>query len=116
MFERKLIVDALFDLYGKLLTDKQYDIMDLYCNMDYSLGEIAEILGISRQAVHDTVKKTEKALERYEEKIGMRSRLIENQQAFKSLLEAIECFEKTGDVAVIKKIKETVEQSIDSDA
>ena len=47
----------LFDAYGGLLTDKQQQALDLTYNEDYSLGEIAELLGISRQAVFENVRR-----------------------------------------------------------
>lgn len=66
-----MIVADLFAFYGELLTDKQKDILNLYCLEDFSLGEIAEDLSISRQAVHDAVKRSTKILESYEQKLGL---------------------------------------------
>lgn len=60
----------LFDCYGEMLTEKQRTIFALHCDQDLSLGEIAEELGISRQGVHDTLARTESALEAMEEKLG----------------------------------------------
>lgn len=66
---KNLNTGILLDLYGPLLTDKQLDIMRLYYYDDLSLGEIAGDLGISRQAVYDTVKKCEDAVNQYEDKL-----------------------------------------------
>ncbi|MGB9791669.1 MAG: YlxM family DNA-binding protein [Thermacetogeniaceae bacterium] len=64
----------LYDIYGNLLTPKQRDVIRLYYEEDLSLGEIAEELKISRQAVYDILKRSEQALERYEEKLGLLER------------------------------------------
>lgn len=61
----------LYDFYGKLLTPKQREVMRLYYEEDLSLGEIAEELKISRQAVHDILRRSEQALEKYEKKLGL---------------------------------------------
>jgi len=70
----------LFDFYGQLLTEKQIAILDMYVNNDFSLGEIAEDLGISRQGVHDTVKRSVKALEEYEERLGLVKRYMNQKE------------------------------------
>ena len=51
--EKNVTVSILLDLYGKILTEKQQDVLDLYYNENLSLAEIAEEIGITRQAVHD---------------------------------------------------------------
>ena len=71
----------LFDVYGCLLTDKQQQALALTYNEDYSLGEIAAMLNISRQAVFDSIRRGEELLQNYDEKLGLiaknrRERLI----------------------------------------
>ena len=61
----------LFDFYGELLNDKNKDIYSDYILNDLSLSEIALSRGISRQGVHDTIKRTTKRLYEYEEKLHL---------------------------------------------
>ena len=69
-------MNALFEFYAALLTDKQMNYIELYYADDYSLAEIAEEFGVSRQAVYDNIKRTEKILEAYEMKLHMYSDYI----------------------------------------
>ena len=71
MFEKIVKISILFDYYGKLLNKKQASIIELYYNQDLSLGEISEILNISRQGVHDILKRAENKLFEYENKLGL---------------------------------------------
>ena len=64
----------LFDYYGDLLTDRQKLCLDMHYNQDLSLGEIAEVLSISRQAVYDNLSRAEALLKNMEEKTGCVSR------------------------------------------
>jgi len=66
-------MNTLFEFYATLLTKKQMNYMELYYADDFSLGEIAEEFNVSRQAVYDNIKRTEKILEDYEYKLSMYS-------------------------------------------
>lgn len=63
-------VALLFDYYGDLLTSKQREYCDLYYNQDFSLSEIGEQVGISRQGVHDALSHAEAALAAFEQALG----------------------------------------------
>lgn len=69
--EKKIRYGNLFAFYGKLLTEKQYEMLYYYYLNDYSMVEIAENIKISRQAVYDTIKKSNKALDSYETKMEL---------------------------------------------
>ena len=63
-------ITLLFDTYGGMLTEKQREYLDMRYNQDLSLGEIAQMQGVSRQAVFDNLSRTEALLHRFEENIG----------------------------------------------
>lgn len=83
-------MNALFEFYAALLTDKQMNYIELYYADDYSLAEIAEEFGVSRQAVYDNIKRTEKILEDYEMKLHMYSDYIVRSEIFDEILERYE--------------------------
>ena len=66
----------LYDFYGELLTSHQKEIYEQFVLDDLSLSEIAEGAGISRQGVHDLVRRCQKALEEYEEKLRLVERFL----------------------------------------
>ncbi len=70
IFEQRMRLGRLFDIYGSLLTAKQRTCLSLYFYDDLSLSEISDELGVSRQAVHDLLKRVEQLLERYEASLG----------------------------------------------
>jgi len=81
---------VLFDVYEGLLTPKQRDVMDLYYNYDLSLAEIAEQYGISRQGVHDLIKRAEQTLKDAENKIGALKRWMTVEDILSSILKDME--------------------------
>ncbi len=71
MIEKKIRIGNLYDFYGELLTHKQKSVIELFCIQDFTLAEISEELKISRQAAFDSIKRSEKTLENYENKLGL---------------------------------------------
>ena len=67
--DKKIEISMLWQIYGALLTEKQKEYIDYYYNEDLSLAEIAQNDGITRQGVRDIIKKGEKKLFEYEEKL-----------------------------------------------
>ncbi len=80
----------LYDFYGGLLNESQEEVMKLYHEDNLSLSEIAAELGMSRQAVHYTLKKAENALEKYEQKLGLVSKYHENLHKGEEIIRAVE--------------------------
>lgn len=78
--EKIVQVALLFDFYGQLLTKKQMQIIDMYYSNDFSLSEISEQIGISRQGVYDTLKRAEKTLNNYEKKLGLVGRFLQQKE------------------------------------
>src|SRR5690554_3388219 len=71
MVDKTVRMNLLFDFYGQLLTDRQRRFFEMYYAEDLSLGEIAEHFDVSRQAVYDILKRSAKALESFEERLGL---------------------------------------------
>ena len=85
--EKSIHVSMLLEIYGKLLTDKQRDIVDLYYNDNLSLSEIAEELGITRQGVHNNLVDAENKLFDYEEKLMILKNRLEMQEKIEKIIE-----------------------------
>lgn len=92
--QKLLEISELFDFYGVLLTQKQNDIMDLYYNEDYSLGEISEYLQISRQAVYDSLKRAEKILRDYEIKLNLLNKFKNKNHLLNEFKKELDDFEE----------------------
>lgn len=75
----------LYDFYGPLLTDRQQELVRAYYLEDLSLGEIAGTQRVSRQAVHEQLRRALEALERYEERLGLVAEFLRRQAALEAL-------------------------------
>ena len=93
--DKTLHMTILFDFYGELLTAKQREYFDLYHNEDLSLAEIAQMVNISRNGVHDIIKRAEKILIDFEQKTGLVKRWMDTRG------------EITKALKIVKEIKQT---------
>jgi predicted DNA-binding protein YlxM (UPF0122 family) len=74
MIDKVTRVVNLYDLYGTLLTERQREMVEMYYFDDWSLAEVADHLGVSRQAVHDNIRRAEEQLEAYEKALSLLKR------------------------------------------
>ena len=101
-------MNALFEFYSTLLTEKQMNYMELYYADDFSLGEIAEEYEVSRQAVYDNIKRTEKILEEYEKKLHLYSNYVVRKEYLEQLQQYVqETYPKESE---IKKYIEQIQE------
>lgn len=100
-------ITILLDFYGDLLTEKQREIMEMYFNDDLSLAEISENNNTSRQAIHDIIKRCQKSLLDYEDKLGLMKANNDMKAKKKEIFSKIESLnEKIDDSELRNKIEE----------
>ena len=95
----------LYDFYGELLTEHQRNIYEGVVFNDMSLSEIAEEQGISRQGVHDLVKRCNKILAGYEEKLRLVQKFNQTKQMVEEIKELAGAYKRTGDKKLIDQIE-----------
>ena len=95
----------LYDFYGELLTEHQRNIYEGVVFNDMSLSEIAEEQGISRQGVHDLVKRCNKILAGYEEKLKLVQKFNQTKQMVEEIKELAGAYKRTGDKKLIDQIE-----------
>lgn len=83
--EKNIRLSLLFDLYGGLLSDSQFEVMVDFLNNDLTISEVAENRGITRQAVKDMVSKVEKKLENFEQKLHFMEKIERLEREIRSL-------------------------------
>lgn len=114
MLEKVSRMALLLDFYGGLLTDKQRRVFELYYDHNLSLGEIAEECGISRQAVHDLLKRSEKSLESYELRLGLLDKFQRNHRIIKEALNWLKTLPQDGQgVETIDRISNLLYEVMD---
>jgi len=92
--DKKVQISMLISIYGKLLTQKQFEFLDDYYNNDLSLSEIAENNDITRQAVRDIIKKGERKLFEYEEKLLFMKKTLNQEEKIQKVLSELTKIQK----------------------
>ncbi len=110
--EKHVVISMLIEIYGKLLTTKQCQVLNEYYNNDLSLAEIAENNNISRQAVRDLIKKGESKLFEYEEKLNIMKKTQSNEQAIQSILLKLSKIREDSTDKKIEKILNEVQKEL----
>ena len=95
----------LFDFYGELLTEHQRSVYEDAVYRDMSLGEIAQERGISRQGVHDLVRRCTKALEGYEKRLHLIEKFLHTKERVAKIHALTKAFRDSHDEAVLDQIE-----------
>lgn len=111
MFEKDMHLSLLMDIYGALLSARKRELMAYYYDEDYSLAEIAEITGISRQGIRDSVKKSEAELRDLEDKLHLAER---TQKLNRSLTELSANLADIASNAAEPNVKKALEEAVRS--
>ena len=101
----------LYDFYGELLTEHQRRIYEDVVLNDYSLSEVAQELGISRQGVHDNLKRCSRILEDYEEKLHLVEKFVSIREKIRrihKLSQECESLDKEELVSRIESISQEI--------
>lgn len=112
MLERFLRTSILFDFYGALLTDKQQQCLEMHFSDDLSLSEIADRLGVSRQAVYDIIHRSEQLLDEYERKLKLVERHYDEQNKLEVIfdeLAALSSLLELKDNAAMQRVLRNIE-------
>jgi len=110
--EKVYEISLLLDFYGQLLTERQYETMDLHFNNDYSLGEISEQLSISRQGVYDNIKRGKEMMTQLEQKLGLVKKFTENNAVSQELLRLLKLIDRNDLKDKDKEVLDEVEKNI----
>lgn len=110
MLERTTEMNLLIDFYGSLLTEKQQGLLMMYYGEDWSLSEIAEHQGVSRQAVFEAIKRAQATLIDLEEKLGLIKKHLMRQKLAEEILHRLEKMPGARD-----RVESLVKQMVDLD-
>lgn len=110
--EKKVQLSMLCEIYGNLLTKKQFNVLNDYCNEDLSISEIAENNNTTRQAINDIVKKGENKLLEYESSLGIMKKTIKQEKQIQMILSELGKIKENSSDKTIEKILNNVQKEL----
>lgn len=100
----------LYDFYGELLTEHQRHVYEDVVFHDFSLSEIAQEQGISRQGVHDLVRRCDRALGEYEKKLKLVEKFHETRKKAQEIRQAVRAYGESQDAGLLLQIEQIAEE------
>ena len=104
----------LYDFYGELLTEHQRSVYEDFTFRDLSLGEIAETAGISRQGVHDLIKRCQKQLAEYESKLHLMEKFMTAREKIAEIRNLFQEYQKLGEENLRLQIEDLLEDLLEN--
>lgn len=111
--EKFAMVNLLYDFYGQLLTDRQKSFLELYYGQNLSLGEIAAEFDVTRQAVHDTLKRAAQLLEEYEAKLGLVEKFLTERSKLIEAGSLLDEYTATGEAGKMRRARELLKEILE---
>lgn len=105
--------NLLYDFYGELLNNHQRRVYELAVFEDWSLSEIAQECGISRQGVHDLLKRCNKMLEEYEEKLKLLTKFLRAKEKVQSIYDLTCSFKESQNIEIVDQIEKLSREMIE---
>jgi len=106
-------MNLLYDFYGQLLTNRQRNFIELYYGQNLSLGEIAGEFDVTRQAVHDTLKRADQLLEKYEVKSGLVEKFLTERNKLLEAGSLLDEYRATGEAGKVLRAREILNEILE---
>jgi len=113
VLEKVAWMNLLYDFYGQLLTDRQKNFIELYYSQNLSLGEIAGEFEVTRQAVHDTLKRAGQLLEEYEVKLGLVEKFLAQREKLLEAGSLLDEYKSTGQAGKVLRAREILNEVLE---